>query len=118
MGDKPLSGIEVKSIIEIPAVTLYQRLRKAFEVSAVYKVSFSRNLSQDVLDVIAHIKGDLNPQDIIPNFPTSLSLIVKTPGNIDKVFHQDSNTYMEAFDEYNFKKFALECLKLISTSPT
>jgi len=108
----------LESALTFTATELYKQLVAAFEVKTVYKVSFSKEISPDVLEIIKYLKGDLSPQDIIPDFPTSLTLQVKTPGNIIKIFHQDNNTYMQVFDEDNFKKFAAECLDLIHTSPT
>jgi hypothetical protein len=101
----------------LSAVELYSKLATAFEVAAVYKVSFNKGLSKDVLDVILDLKGNLNPEDIAPNFPTSLTLIVKLPGELQRSFHQDSNTYMDVFDKDNFKNFLLECLALLPSQP-
>lgn len=108
----------LESALTFTATELYKQLVATFEVKALYKVSFSREVSPDVLEIIKYLKGDLSPEDIIPNFPTSLTLLVTTPGSIIKTFHQDNNTYMQVFDEDNFKKFAAECLDLIQTSPT
>jgi hypothetical protein len=95
------------------AVELYEKLTAAFPVEPVYRVSFNKSLSQDVLDIILHLKKDLQPQDIVPNFPTSLTLTVQLPGGIQKAFHQDSNTYMQAFDVENYRNFVEECLQFI-----
>lgn len=93
------------------ALELYKQLVGAFEVSPLYKVSFSREVSEDVLQIISYLKGDLHAQDLVP-FPTSLTLTVRIPGGLTKYFHQDSNTYMQVFDENAFRDFAVDCLKL------
>jgi len=101
------------STATLSAVELYEKLVAAFEVDANYRISFNKSLSPDVLDIILHLNKNLDPQDIVPNFPTSLSLTVKVPGGIEKLFHQDSNMYMSAFDEDSFKNFAEECLQFL-----
>ncbi len=102
----------VESTVDLTAVELYQKLVAAFKVDAHYKVSFNKNVSKDVLDVILHLKGDLHVQDIVPNFPTKFELTVTLPDGSIKSFHQDNSSYMSAFDEDDFRKFMLEILNL------
>lgn len=104
------------STATLSAVDLYKKLEASFPVDFIYKVSLNKELSQDVLDVIKHLKQDLNPQDIVPNYPTSLSLVVQLPGGIAKAFHQDSQTYMGKFDEDSYRNFVEECLQFIVTT--
>ena len=105
------------------AVELFQILEKNFKVKYIYKVSFNQNLSKDALDIIQHLKGDLFAQDIVPNYPTSLNIVVTipatthTPEHIQN-FYQDSNSYMEAFDREEFRKFADVCLGYLKTQET
>lgn len=100
------------------AVEMFQTLEQHFKVTALYKVSFNKNLSQDALDIIQHLKGDLYAEDLAPNYPTSLNLIVKFPaaneqGFSMENFFQDSISYMSAFDEDAFRKFFTKCMSTI-----
>ena len=91
----------------ISAVDLYKELEKYFEVANSYKVGFSQEISPGVLQVIKHIKGNLNPEDIVP-IPTELTIILKdklTNKKIIDTFHQSSAMYMERFDVNAFEEF-------------
>lgn len=92
----------------LSAVELYQELEKYFSVAASYKVGFAENqISAPVLEVIKHLKGNLNPEDIIPS-PTSLTLVLKDKATNLKIidtFHQSSSVYMEKFDDKSFQEF-------------
>jgi len=100
------------------AVEMFQTLEKHFKVKVLYKVSFNKNLSQDALDLIQHLKGDLYAEDLAPNYPTSLNIMVTIPpqaggGTRVENFYQDSTTYMSAFDEEEFKNFFNACMSTI-----
>lgn len=95
------------------AVLDFTSLQDRYQVSTMYKVGFDKELSKDVLDVIKYLKGDLNPEDIVPDRPTSLTIILKSkiePHNIIHTFHQDSKSYMDAFDEDEYKNFTTKYL--------
>lgn len=105
------------------ALELFQALESNFKIKHAYKVSFNKNLSQDALDIIQHLKGDLNAEDIVPTYPTSLNIVVFIPGTEKRPesiqnFYQDSNSYMDAFDKEEFRKFADVCLGYLDKSET
>ena len=91
----------------LSAVDLYKELEKHFVVASSYRVGFSMEVSPGVLAVIRHIKGNLNPEDIVP-IPTELTIVLKdklTNTKIIDTFHQSSTAYMERFDELSFEEF-------------
>lgn len=90
----------------LSAVELYKELEAHFSVSASYKVGFSKEVSPAVLSVIEHIKGNLDPEDIVP-IPTELTIVLKSKDNLKIIdtFHQSSGVYMERFDEKAFEEF-------------
>lgn len=96
------------------AVELYEELKQHYIVSSAYRVGFSKEVSVGVLAVIKHIKGDLDPEDIVP-IPTTLTVVLKhkeKPSNpITDTFHQSSAVFMEAFDTTAFEDWAKEKLK-------
>lgn len=91
----------------IPPVELYQQLENNFIVATNYKVGSNKELSPGVLEVIKHLKGNLNQEDILPS-PTSLTVILKNKedNKIIDTFHQSAQVYMEAFDNRAFEEFA------------
>lgn len=105
-------------------MTAYQKLQKIqekYKTQVRYSVGFNTEISAPALEIIKELKGDLNPEDIIPELPTSLAITVfKTSpkpeeNKILAHFYQDSITYMEAFDKKEFENFVdvvLEPIKL------
>lgn len=90
----------------LSAVELYKELEEHFKVTSSYKMGFSKELSPEVLEVIKHLKGDLNPEDIVP-IPTELTIVLKNKENtkIIDTFYQSSAVYMESFDKNAYQEF-------------
>jgi len=105
------------------AVELFKELENQFQVTVNYQVGLDKELSEDVLEVIKYLKGDLLTEDLFPSYPTSLSLVITKPadGNtpaIKEVFYQDSKTYMEVFDKDELTRFMEKHLLLAKSTST
>jgi hypothetical protein len=103
------------------ALELFQQLQAKFKATVEYRVGFNTEVSPDVLEIIKHLKGDLLTEDLLPSYPTSLSIVLrkqKEDGSyyLAAAFFQDSKTYLEAFDKEEFRKFAEAWLELQPTT--
>lgn len=105
-------------------MTAYQKLQEIqnkFKTQVKYSVGFNTEISAPALEIIKELKGDLNPEDIIPEHPTSLSITVfklspnPAESKILAHFYQDNITYMEPFDKDEFDKFTDIVLELVPT---
>lgn len=92
------------------AVEKLEKLQSKYKVRTNYSVGFNQEISPAVLEVIKHLKGDLHPEDIVPEHPTSLSITVLDEDKILGHYYLDSTTYMAAFDLNSYDTFMDELL--------
>lgn len=94
-------------------ISRFKELQEKYDVNAKFKVGFNKELSPDVKELITYLKGDLNPEDIVPGSPTELYIGLRDKQDLSRVdtFIQGSTTFMEAFDQNQLTDFFNKYLK-------
>jgi hypothetical protein len=90
---------------------LYENLGSKYRISTTYTIGISRDLtlSPDVIEFIKYLsKGDLSSTDMDETSFLKIVLTDKISGDYIATFEQNTNTYMEVFDQDELVDFLKE----------
>jgi len=92
----------------------YKSLVDTYKVETTYKVGFDKDVSEEAKEIITYLKGNLDPEDIVPGSPTALKIVLKRKSNdsVIAAFNQDSTVYNPAFDKEELNDFLNHWLEI------